>query len=178
MIDNLPQDLPYLVIICPKLPSFKGDKKTCSGYYIDPLHPELSFRFENAEIDVQGTSSQYYWVKNYKIKFKGGFILTDGSTVEVYQMNEGSVPTSTFTYKADVASSEGANNVVLAELYNELCPVKTPPQQADSRVRQTIEGHPIVIFWDSGDGNPVFAGKYNFNNDKETESVFGFRDIP
>lgn len=174
VIANLPKDLPYLVIKCPVLPSFKGDKKTCSGYYVDPVHPEKSFTFENAEIDVQGTSSQYYWVKNFKIKFKGGFILTDGKTIEVYQLNDGVIPTDTYTFKADVASSEGANNVVLAELYNELCPVKTPPQQADARVRQTIDGHPIVIFWDSGDGNPTFAGKYNFNHDKGTEEVFGF----
>lgn len=172
--EKLPKDLPYLVIVCPVLPSFKGDKKTCSGYYVDPVHPEKSFSFENAQIDVQGTSSQYYYVKNFKIKFKGGFILTDGSTVQVYQMNDSAVPTSTFTFKADVASSEGANNVVLCEMYNELCPVKTPPQKIDSRVRQTIDGHPIVMFWDSGDGNAVFAGKYNFNNDKGTEEVFGF----
>ena len=172
--ENLPKDLPYLVIVCPVLPSFKGDKKTCSGYYVDPQHPEKSFTFEDAQIDVQGTSSQYYYVKNFKIKFKGGFILTDGTKIEVYQLNDGVIPTSTYTFKADVASSEGANNVVLAELYNELCPVKTPPQEADERVRQTIDGHPIVIFWDSGDGNPTFAGKYNFNHDKGTEEVFGF----
>lgn len=176
VIDNLPQDLPYLVIDCPVLPSFKGDKKTCAGYYYDPQDAIRRFTFDGAEIDVQGTSSQYYYVKNFKIKFKGGFTMADGSTAETYQMNDASFPTSTFTFKADVASSEGANNVVLAELYNELCPVSTPPQEADSRVRQTIEGHPIVIFWDKGDGNPVFAGKYNFNNDKGTEEVFGFAD--
>lgn len=173
--ENLPDDLPYLVIVCPVLPSFKGDKKTCSGYYVDPVHSDKSFTFSGAQIDVQGTSSQYYYVKNYKIKFKDGFVLADGKSDETYQMNEKAMPTETFTFKADVASSEGANNVILAELYNELCPVKTPPQEDDERVRQTIEGHPIVIFWDKGDGKPVFAGKYNFNNDKGTEEVFGFR---
>lgn len=174
-IDTNKDDLPYLVIEGAASPQFKGDKKICSGYYIDPVNPSKSFRFENAEVDVQGTSSQYYYVKNYKIKFKGGFILTNGTTIEVYQMNANSIPTSTFTFKADVASSEGANNVVLAELYNDLCPFKTPPQEADPRVRQTIEGHPIVIFWDYGAG-PQFIGKYNFNNDKGTEEVFGFSE--
>ena len=174
-VETIKKDLPYLVLECPVLPQFKGDKKTCSGYYVDPVHPEKSFRFENAQIDVQGTSSQYYYVKNYKIKFKGGFILTDGTTVEVYQLNDNAIPTNTYTYKADVASSEGANNVVLAQLYNDLCPVKTPPQEEDPRVRQTIDGHPIVIFWDGGDG-PKFIGKYNFNHDKGTPEVFGFTD--
>ena len=173
--ENLPKDLPYLVIVCPVLPSFKGDKKTCSGFYVDPVDESKSFTFEGAEIDVQGTSSQYYYVKNFKIKFKGGFVNPNGVTLENYQLNSGVIPTNTYTFKADVASSEGANNVVLAELYNELCPVKTPPQEDDPRVRQTIDGHPIVIFWDNGDGNPVFAGKYNFNHDKGTEEVFGFK---
>lgn len=164
----------YLIINCPVLPTFKDDVKTCSGQYVDPVTPDRSFTFTGAEIDVQGTSSQYYYVKNFKIKFKGGFT-KDGKTNATYAMNASSVPTNEFTFKADVASSEGANNVVLAELYNDLCPVKTPAQEADPRVRQTIEGHPIVVFHDDGSG-AKFIGKYNFNNDKGTSEVFGFAE--
>ena len=174
VISQLPTDLCYMVLECSALPQFKGDKKSCNGYFVDLINPERSFTFQNAEIDVQGTSSQYYYVKNYKIKFKNGFILSDGSTVTVYQMNDGAVPVSTFTMKADVASSEGAFNVVLAMLYDDLCPYKTPAQQADPRVRQTIEGFPMVMFWNNG-SETKFLGKYNFNNDKGTEEVFGFQ---
>lgn len=174
VIDNLPQDLPYLVVEATSLPAFKDDVKPCSGYYVDPADSTKNFRFENAEIDIQGTSSKDYYVKNWKIKFKGGFTLANGTTAEAYQLNSKVIPTDTYTFKADVASSEGANNVVLAQLYNDLCPVKTPPQEEDPRVRQTIDGHPIVLFMDKGDG-PVFAGKYNFNHDKGTEEVFGFQ---
>ena len=173
--DTLKKDLPYLILTAAALPQFKGDKKTCDGEYVDPVNPGNSFEFENAEIDVQGTSSQYYYVKNYKIKFKGGFILWDGNKAEVYQLNEDAVPTDTYTFKADVASSEGANNVLLARLYNDLCPVKTPPQEENPLVRQTIDGHPIVIFWNDGTGTK-FIGKYNFNHDKGTEEVFGFSE--
>ncbi len=162
----------YLILNCPVLPTFKGDKKTCSGSYVDPVDTKGSFTFTGAEIDVQGTSSQYYYVKNFKIKFKDGFV-QNGKTVSAYAMNDMAIPTNEFTFKADVASSEGANNVVLAELYNDLCPVKTPAQEEDPRVRQTIEGHPIVVFHDAGSG-PKFIGKYNFNNDKGTPEVFGF----
>lgn len=147
----------YMIINCPVLPTYKGDKKTCSGEYIDPVHPEQSFSFEGAEIDVQGTSSQYYYVKNFKIKFKVGF-KQNGKTNAAYAMNAKAVPTAEFTFKADVASSEGANNVVLAEMFNDLCPVKTPAQEADPRVRQCIEGHPIVMFHDDGSG-AKFLGK-------------------
>ena len=174
VISQLPRDLCYMVLECPQLPQFKGDKKNCHGSFVDLIHPERSFTFRNAEIDVQGTSSQYYYVKNYKIKFKNGFILTDGSTATVYQMNNGAVPVNTFTMKADVASSEGAFNVVLAMLYHDLCSYKTPAQETDPRIRQTIEGFPMVMFWNNG-SETKFLGKYNFNNDKGTEEVFGFQ---
>jgi hypothetical protein len=173
---KLPSHLPYMVLDVDNysdLPQFKGDKKTVSGRYVDPLHADRCFTFTNAEIDVQGTSSQYYSRKNYKVKFKGGFI-KDGVPQATYKMRETSMPTDTFTYKADVASSEGANNVELARLYDDTCPVKTPPQKIDSRVRQGIEGYPMLMFY--GEGNDLtFLGKYNFNNDKATEEVFGFK---
>ena len=174
VISQLPSDLPYMVLQAEVLPQFKGDKKTLNGYYVDPLNPKRSFTIIDAQIDVQGTSSQYYYVKNYKIKYKNGFVLYNGSTAETYQMNDNAVPTSEFTMKADVASSEGAYNVVLAMLYDELCPFKTPAQVKDPKVRQCIEGFPIVIFWDNGT-ETKFLGKYNFNNDKGTPEVFGFK---
>lgn len=175
VIDKLPSDLPYLVITSGELPQYKGDKKIVSGYYVDPVNPALSFTFVNAEIDVQGTSSQTYARKNYKIKFKGGFILPNGNTAATYRMRVDAIATDTFTFKADVASSEGANNVELARLYNDACPYKTPAQTANSAVRQGIDGFPIVVFWDNG-SSVSFIGKYNFNNDKGTEEVFGFVD--
>lgn len=175
VISKLPTDLPYMVIRATELPQFKGDKKTCSGYFTDPTNSKRSYSFTGAQIDVQGTSSQYYYRKNYKLKYKNGFILFDGSTSGTYQMNDDAVPTDVFTMKADVASSEGAFNVVLSMLYNEICPYKTPAQEADEKVRQTIEGFPCVIFWDNG--NEIkFLGKYNFNNDKGTPEVFGFKN--
>ena len=173
-IGNLPEGLPYMVISCAELPQYKGDKKTVSGYYVDPADSSKSFSFAGAQADVQGTSSQYYPRKNYKIKFNGGFAMTaTGETQSTYRIRSTSIPTKTFCFKADVASSEGANNVELARLYNDACPYKTPAQVADSGIRQGIDGFPIVIFWDSG-SSVSFVGKYNFNNDKGTEEVFGF----
>ena len=177
VISQLPSDLPYLILECAELPQYKGDKKTCSGQYVDPLHPEKCFTFEGAQIDVQGTSSQYYERKNYKIKFKSGFILTNGTVVTAYQMREDSIATNVFCMKADVASSEGANNVELVRLYNDACPYQTPAQKKDAQVRQGIDGFPIVIFWRNTETDATsFLGKYNFNNDKSTSEVFGFAD--
>lgn len=175
VISQLPKDLPYLVLDGTELPQYKGDVKTMSGYYTDPVNGSKSFTFSGAEVDVQGTSSQYYARKNYKIKFKGGFVDPSGNIQETYKLRPDSVPTNTFTFKADVASSEGANNVELARLYEDTCPFRTAPQKQDSRIRQGIDGFPIVVFWYDGE-NTSFIGKYNFNFDKATPEVFGFAE--
>lgn len=175
--EQLPADLPYLILESAELPQYKGDKKTVSGSYTDPIHPERSFTFTGAQFDVQGTSSQYYERKNYKGKFKNGFVMTSGSTVDTFKMRDDSIAVATFCYKADVASSEGANNVELVRLYNDACPYKTPAQKENARVRQGIDGFPIVVFWhDTANDETTFMGKYNWNNDKSTEEVFGFRE--
>ncbi len=162
IIGNLPANLPYLLLEAPGLPEYKGNELIVNGRYIDPMNVKKCFSFEDATADVQGTSSAGYARKNYIITFPSE-----------YQLREDSIPTDTFTFKADVASSEGANNVELVRLYNKICPYKTPPQLEDPRVRQGIDGFPIVIFHNDGT-ETKFIGKYNFNNDKKTPEVFGF----
>lgn len=173
VISKLPKDLPYMIIECEELPQYKGDKKTAKITYVDPVKTSKSYTAEGVQIDVQGTSSQYYPRKNYKAKYKKGMTLENGTQVDTYALRDGAIPASVFTYKADVASSEGANNVELVRLYNDTCPYKTPAQVEDSRVRQGIDGFPIVAFWSNGE-ETSFLGKYNFNNDKSSAEVFGF----
>ena len=176
VIDKLPNDLPYIVLQAPELPTYKGDKKTVDGYYIDPTDSSKNFTFTGAQADVQGTSSAGYERKNFKIKFKNGFVV-NGETISDYAIRgeADSIPASTFTFKADVASSEGANNVELVRLYDDTCTYMTPPQKKDPRCRQGIDGFPILMFQDTG-SQTTFIGKYNFNNDKSNEAVFGFSE--
>ena len=150
VISKLPKDLPYMVLNAAELPQYKGDKKTVSGSYTNPALPSTSYTFAGAQFDVQGTSSQYYAVKNFKAKFKNGFDMEGGTHVKKYPLRTDAIPESTFCFKADVASSEGANNVELVRLYNDTCPYKTPAQEEDERVRQGIDGFPMVIFWNNG----------------------------
>jgi hypothetical protein len=167
-------NVPYFVVEAADysiLPDAEDEELIVNGKYVDPLHPERSFVFNNAIMTPQGTSSLNYERKNYKYKFENGFIV-NGSQAAKYQLRETSVPTSTFTFKTDFASSEGANNVELAMLYDEVNPERTPPQEEDSRVRQGIEGYPCVMFYYDG-SKYNFIGKYNFNNDKGTPEVFG-----
>jgi len=172
VISKLPADLPYLTLTAPTLPQYKGDKKNVAVAFVDPQGNFINFTSPKASANVQGTSSQYYPRKNYKVSFKDGFLI-NGVTVAVYEIRPGAIGTKEFTYKADVASSEGANNVELARLYNDACPDRTPPQENNPAVRQTIDGFPIVMFQNDGDSTE-FIGKYNFNNDKGTPEVYGF----
>lgn len=173
----LPKETPYLIIRCPELPQYKGDKKTgVSGEFVDKANPNKSFTFEGAEFDVQGTSSAGYYVKNFKGKFKGGFTI-NGEHQDNYALTDNDLPVATFCFKADVASSEGANNTILMKLWEETTPYKTEQQKADSRIRQAINGRPIVVYWENIDtGELSFRGKYNFNNDKSTQNTFGFSE--
>jgi len=237
--NKLPDNCPYMIIECPELPQYKGDKKTVSGTYVDKGVPSNSFIFSDAELNVQGTSSQGYVIKNFKAKFKKGIkkeidITTisvedtdyipmsavgvngvevtadepvtierndityvrkadtnvseingvDYVTLSKYQLYSNSVPTNAFCLKADVASSEGANNIILMKIWDDMTrwlqndyDMLTPPQEEDERVRQCIDGKPIVVYWKNPNTNAItFWGKYNFNNDKGTPEVFGFDD--
>lgn len=174
-ISNLPGNLPYLVIESEVLPQHKGDKKTCSGRFVNPTNTKKSFTFENAQFDVQGTSSQFYYRKNYKGKFRNGFKDNNENVSGTYAMNDKAIPVNTFCFKADVASSEGANNVELVRLYCDTAPVNLAEALGIENVRWGIDGFPIVVFWDNG-SEITFLGKYNFNNDKSTNEVFGLRE--
>lgn len=157
-IANLPSDLPYYILNAEELPQYKGDKKTISGSYVDPLYPSRSFTFTGCQINVQGTSSAPYARKNYDLQFKNGFELNSGHA-DKYALTLGAIPFNRFVLKADVASSEGANNVELVRLYNDACLYKTPEMEENSKVRWGIDGFPIVVFWNNTTtGNVSFLG--------------------
>ena len=45
-------------------------------------------------------------------------------------------------------------------------------------IRTCVDGFPIAMFYrTSASSNYTFMGKYNFNNDKSSEEIFGFTDI-
>ncbi len=176
-ISKLPKDLPYVILSGPESPQYKGDKKSVGMVYDEPTDSTRHLTAEGVQVNVQGTSSQYYAVKNLKITFKNGATV-NGHLVTGFTIRAGSIMVDTFTLKADFASSESANNIVLAKLFDDLSRalgLLTPPQKTNSVVRQGMDGFPCVVFWDFGDG-PEFFGKYNFNNDKGTPETFGFTE--
>ncbi|MBR3203868.1 MAG: hypothetical protein IKF60_09800, partial [Solobacterium sp.] len=176
VISKLPSDLPYMVLEAAQLPQYKGDKKTITGSYTDPVNPSKSFTFSGCQINVQGTSSAPYARKNYDLQFKSGFEMTaSGRHEDTFALDSSVIPFNRFVLKADVASSEGANNVELVKLFCEISPFQTREKQADPRVRQGIFGFPIVVFWyNTETGTTSFLGKYNYNLPKRAPEPYGY----
>lgn len=125
-----------VLIITGELPKAKGDKKDVVVTWTDPNNPQFNYE-DTGKIDVQGTSSQFYIRKNYKIKFKNNY----------HQTVQGEIPTNVFTFKADYAEATSTHNTGTANyidiLYGD---IKTPPQEKDDRIRKTVYGFPCVIF--------------------------------
>lgn len=180
-------DLPYIIWDIDPLPQYKGDKRLGNAEYYDPAGTQRSFKSIRAQYNVQGTSSAVYPEKNIRIKFKAKdddpkfeWFNGDGDTVKKFPITyPNGIGENYFTFKVDYASSEGANNVELVRLYNDIVKERrwlTPPQRQDDRVRVGIDGFPIVAFHQSKDGVVQFRTKANFNNDKANEDTYGFAE--
>lgn len=176
-IGSLPPTLPYIVLQAEQLPGKKEDDFVCSMYYVDKLRPERCFSAVGCSLKAQGTSSMGYPIKNFKVKFKKGIDYNDGAHADGYPILEDGLISKCLCLKADYASSEQANNVMLVDYYDSIIRnyFLTPAQEEDPKVRTGISGKPIVVFWENTKTNEIkFQGQYNMNNDKSNENVFGF----
>ena len=163
-----------------ELPTFKGDKKTVTLVYEDREYPERSWVATGVEIDVQGTSSQWYPRKNFKTKCKQGFTMTQsGEHADKVAIFEGEIPVNVFCFKADFAESSGVHNTGMARLIDYMLRgmgFLTEAQKSDPRVRTTVNGRPAIMWHQASENSEkTFHGKYNFNNDKSTNETFGFK---
>lgn len=140
VIDKL--DVPYMVIesnsdsydlIFPTVKLKNRDNPPVRGdiSYFDPSNHRNDWKVENAGIGMQGTSSAGYGraALNLDIDLQNGLQYVNKGTVEyTYQLSNNSIPVDYFNLKADVASSEGANNVLLTDEYNLYDPYISDPQ--------------------------------------------------
>lgn len=132
----------------------------------------------------QGTTSNQYGEagRNIDINLSGGFTFGDGSTGTKYAMTENSVPVNYLNIKVNVASSEGINNAILADRYNRFNPYLREARINNTKVRDTMEFHPCVVFiqeTDTTNANEFRDGKWHFyacgciGNSKKNWEAFG-----
>ena len=154
-----------------------------------------TFVGENVPYKVQGTSSAQYGESAYNLDldFKKATSWKDGAGADItgYAMTENSIPVSYFNIKLNVASSENANNIVMQGEYNDFQPYINPARQANPKVRDTMEGHPCVVFFTNtsnetitvsstqlAPGETMLYGCGDMNNSKKNCAVFGQQDNP
>lgn len=191
-----------------KMPTYKGDKKVVTMDFENPFDPARNFSAVyggpiKVEIDVQGTSSQFYVRKNWKIKLQkkdkasGEYIFKNAP----YQHMEGQAASKVFCIKVDYAEATGTHNTqnanFIESLYDRQVEIDDsgkqlsytgdgwiPPQKdllsngkyIDAQtIRTTIAGFPCAIFErETTSDTPVFSSKGNFNFDKGSEEAFAF----
>lgn len=176
-----------------KLPYFKGDKlKKVDVDFVNPCLDEAlesgdidewfyythcpSFHASNVEMDVQGTSSQGYPRRNYKLKYKKAaenWVYTKGSLTgqpltgkytvydksgnphslsKNFHMDNETVGTNKFTWKIDYMESSGSYNTGFANLMGNLqYPLYTKHPLDDLKIdatdlRTTVYGFPVLTF--------------------------------
>ena len=139
---------------------------------------------------AQGTSSLEYVLGalNLDVDFSAAssWVNGNGDAVTGYAFDDNAIPVAYFNLKANVASSESANNVVLADDYNNYNPYICDPRKNDPRVRDCVEGHPCAVFFTNTSDAPVEAGARtvnpgetilyfvgDMNNSKKNLAVFG-----
>lgn len=152
-----------------------------------------SFKATQAEVDVQGTSSQGYPRRNYKLKFKKAtnFVMHQGpyENKEVTDDNNKAISKiklddpigeNVVTWKADYMESSGTHNTGFTSFVKTLYTKHPLEDYYDSStidnfdyLRTTIYGFPMMVFQEHADGSYEFIGKYNFNYDKDCSNVTG-----
>ena len=151
---------------------------------------EDNFSAKDITFKGQGTSSAEYGLAALNMDFDlskaSEWIDSNGDAMTEYAMTEKSLPVAYFNFKANVASSENANNVCNADDYNNFNPTKVAARAADSRVRDTVEGHPAVVFFTNAadaaitvgsrtvqPGETILYASGDLNNSKKNFAVFG-----
>lgn len=163
-------------------------------------YPKKNFRFyTQADNKDEDPSVGPYTTKMYD--YQGNELI---GADRLYSFKNNAQPVKCWCLKADYAESSSTHNTGTARLWNDVMknaritsldqryynqntetPCRTQAQQAaldndyQYDVRTAIDGFPIVLFYHEHENEPlIFLGKYNWNNDKSTESVFGFKNIP
>ena len=186
--DYLAEMCPDLRIIKLEVPHFTADKD--DKVYDKNIQSIVECIYKNGDpiydnwvaYDIvhsgQGTSSNNYGaagrnldliLKSYKDYGNSPYIiLGDGSRVSKVSLTRESVPVNYFNVKVNIASSENANNALLAKRYNQYNPYNRPFVREDESIipyiKDTMEFQNCVIFLKESDPDLTTHVEFNDNN--------------
>lgn len=192
---------PYLDYLWNNKDSFGWSPEKIEAFSNVYLHSCPSFTLKSSEknFNVQGTSSQGYPRRNYKLKTKLPKNTPEDSQENFWRYTNGpkkdqninkkwymdsDLPADKFCWKADYMESSGSYNTGFANFVSILYehhPLYNILKNEDyDKYRTTVYGFPMLVFQErqqpNSDGtiNYEFVGKYNFNLDKSSNSRYGF----
>lgn len=186
--DYLAEMCPDLRIIKLEVPHFTADKD--DKVYDENIQSIVECIYKNGDpiydnwvaYDIvhsgQGTSSNNYGasgrnldliLKSYKDYGNSPYIvLGDGSKVSKVSLTRESIPVNYFNVKVNIASSENANNALLAKRYNQYNPYTRPFVREDESIvpyiKDTMEFQNCVIFLKESDPDLSTHVEFNDNN--------------
>lgn len=137
--------------------------------YISPNTEKYGQPFDlpYCEVYWQGTSSLDYVLKNYNIRLKD-----ENNADAYYTPYPNGVKENLFCLKADYMESSHSRNVGIAKFVeNCMYDTKNPAQLKDSKVRNCVEGFPVLLYI-----NDELQGVYNFNTDRYSVATYGYTD--
>ena len=155
------------------------------NYYI---HHGASFTAIKVDFSTQGTSSQFYPRRNYKIKCKEkmfadrGPFKNDVIHMPFFFMDNDSVGTTKFTLKIDYMESSGSYNTGFANLVGNAYtkhPLNDYENALDKSIdlngfRTSVQGFPTMAFHAKSD-KTLYIGRYNMNIDKGSDEMYGYK---
>ena len=173
-----------------RMTTAKSDEVTCT---VECVYKgggaDFYFYATNVVMKAQGTSSLEYILAalNLDLDFsKATWTNGNGEFLSGYAMTENSIPVDYLNIKLNIASSENANNVILADDYNAYQPNITKLRADNAAVRDTVQGVPCAIFFTSTADAPIAVGARtvqagetilygcgDLNNSKKNFAVFG-----
>jgi len=217
--------MPYAVIemtapaLDDDLPHFKNpnNNKKATVTFVNPVADKLladgtitpfeyythcpSYTAKDVDINVQGTSSQKYPRRNFKLKFKNAtdwvytqgelngksiadkYTLEDGSKIsKKWHMDSEKLATNKFTWKIDYMESSGSYNTGFANLMGSGIYNKHPLDDLQisdldtTGYRTSVYGFPMMVFQKKANGSYIYIGRYNMNLDKGSNEYYGFEE--
>ena len=174
-----------------KMTTAKDDEVACKVELIySQGGADFYFMAEGVTMKAQGTSSLEYILAalNLDLDFKNATSWVDGNGAAKtgYAMTAGAIPVNYLNVKLNIASSENANNVILADDYNTYQPNITKMRSDNAAIRDTVQGVPCAVFFTNtaetaitvgartvASGDTILYGCGDLNNSKKNFDVFG-----
>lgn len=164
--------IPTMEITGTGIEQLEGGKEplTVRVSYRDPLNPAKRLERDFCQIEVQGTTSKDYPIKNYTLYMRDQQAQAD----RTWTPNDNWMPEERWTLKTNFMDSSHGNNVGINKFIHDVFKQNPYPQQIGqngAKRRSNVDGFPVKLFINGKD-----CGIYTFNIDRYAYNNYGLSD--